>query len=148
MDITEILNMNGSALGMDSTSKANETLGKEDFLTLLVTQLQNQDPFKPVENTEFVAQLAQFSSLELSQNTNDSINNLAALQEESLKLTNLSEGAALIGKDVEFYDPMTGSISSGKVDAVELINGQIILNIGDQKTLLAGVLKVSGNTGA
>jgi flagellar hook assembly protein FlgD len=51
-------------------------LGKQDFLTLLVTQLKYQDPLQPTENTEFVAQLAQFSNLEGTQNINTSIEDL------------------------------------------------------------------------
>ena len=46
--------------------KGNQELGRDDFLTLLVTQLKNQDPLKPMESTAFVAELAQFSQLEQS----------------------------------------------------------------------------------
>jgi flagellar basal-body rod modification protein FlgD len=55
---------------------AERNLGKQDFLTLLVTQLKYQDPLQPTENTEFVAQLAQFSNLEGTQNINTSIEDL------------------------------------------------------------------------
>ncbi|OGP22222.1 MAG: hypothetical protein A2054_02490 [Deltaproteobacteria bacterium GWA2_55_10] len=52
-------------------------MGKDAFLKLLVTQLENQDPLKPTDNTEFVAQLAQFSSLEGIQNLNSTMDGMA-----------------------------------------------------------------------
>src|SRR4051812_36273555 len=55
---------------------ANKTLGKQDFLTLLVTQMRYQDPLQPQDNTAYVAQLAQFSQLEGTQNINTSIEDL------------------------------------------------------------------------
>lgn len=57
-------------------SAANKTLGKQDFLTLLVTQMRYQDPLQPQDNTAYVAQLAQFSQLEGTQNINTSIDDL------------------------------------------------------------------------
>ncbi len=81
----------------------NETgniLGKEDFLTLLVAQLQNQDPLNPDDPTEFTAQLAQFSSLEQLFNLNDSMNGVATAVSDSQKLSALS----LIGKEVTYAD--------------------------------------------
>ena len=53
--------------------KDNSSMGKDDFLTLLVAQLQNQDPLNPADGAEFTAQLAQFSSLEELQNINDTL---------------------------------------------------------------------------
>ena len=53
--------------------KKNSAMGKDDFLTLLVAQLQNQDPLNPTDGAEFTAQLAQFSSLEELQNINDTL---------------------------------------------------------------------------
>ena len=61
----------------EKTSK-EDALGRDAFLTMLVAQLQNQDPLNPMDGTDFSAQLAQFSQLEQLINLNDSMDNLAA----------------------------------------------------------------------
>lgn len=66
-----------------SSTSGNNTLGEDDFLTLLVAQLENQDPLDPQDNTEFIAQLAQFSSLEAQTSTNDKLDELLAAQSSS-----------------------------------------------------------------
>jgi len=72
------------------------SLGKDDFMTLLVAQLQAQDPTNPMDAQDFSAQLAQFSTVEQMFNVND---NLAALQESQIALNNTSV-LSLIGKTV------------------------------------------------
>lgn len=64
-----------------SATSAQPTLGKEDFLKLLVSQLQNQDPLNPSDPTEFTAQLAQFSSLEQLSNVNKNLEQLVSAQD-------------------------------------------------------------------
>lgn len=81
-----------------SAAKTADIMGKEDFLTLLVAQLQNQDPLNPDDPTEFTAQLAQFSSLEQLYNLNESMAGLTTAQANSEKLSALS----LIGKEVSY----------------------------------------------
>ena len=96
-------------------------LGKDEFLKILITQLQNQDPLSPVEDKEFIAQLAQFSTLEQMQNMTYDFN--------------VMRGMDLIGRTVyaEVYDNITGELIpvAGEVDSVILENGKLYLTIGE-----------------
>ncbi len=82
---------------IDQALGGGSTMGKQEFLNLLVAQLQNQDPLNPVDDKEFVAQLAQFSSLEQAMQTNE---RLGLLQNTSTALNN-AQVAGLIGDTVE-----------------------------------------------
>lgn len=79
-----------------ATDEKGKTLGQEDFLTLLVAQLQNQDPLNPSDPTEFTAQLANYSQLEQLFNLNSSMDKLAESQNNSERISALS----MIGKEV------------------------------------------------
>jgi len=92
--------------------KSNE-MGKQDFLTLFTAQLKNQDPLDPVKNEAFVAQLAQFSSLEALTNMQTSMENLA----KSLGANQMINGASLIGKKVAAADSLTNLTKGGQIDA-------------------------------
>ncbi|MFC2477649.1 MAG: flagellar hook assembly protein FlgD [Treponema socranskii subsp. buccale] len=71
----------------------NHSLGKDDFLKLLIAQLSNQDPTSPIENTEFIAQMAQFSSLEQMTNMSAEFTKLAGV-------FRVSEASSMLGKTV------------------------------------------------
>ena len=100
--------------------KANNQLGKDDFLKLLITQLSNQDPTNPMENTEFIAQMAQFSSLEQMTNMNESFGRMASM-------INSSQAATTIGKTVEIDAGDT--TTRGVVEATTMgQNPQVLVN--------------------
>jgi flagellar basal-body rod modification protein FlgD len=96
---------------LSPTKVASQNLGKDDFLKILLTQLSHQDPTQPLEDKEFVAQMAQFSSLEQMANMNAELGRVFGLLAKS-------QAVALLGKTVE--------ISSGEnriVGAVEAVSG-------------------------
>ncbi len=82
----------------DSSTKEDTPIDKDAFLKLLVTQLKYQDPLQPMEDTEFIAQLAQFSSLEQIQNLNASIKNLGLEILDSMN--SLKLGLAVINENL------------------------------------------------
>ena len=83
MTISSVTDTSSALNNYTSSASGNNTLGEEDFLALLVAQLENQDPLEPQDNTEFIAQLAQFSSLEAQTSTNDKLDELIAAQGSS-----------------------------------------------------------------
>lgn len=95
----EGLGVYGSGTGnvSNNTKSAESAMGKDAFLKLLVTQLENQDPLNPTDNTEFVAQLAQFSSLEGIQNLNSSMGGMKGSVDALQKFGS----ASLIGKNAK-----------------------------------------------
>ncbi|MCR4790087.1 MAG: flagellar hook assembly protein FlgD [Treponemataceae bacterium] len=87
------VNMFNKSLNVSGRTTSSE-LGKDDFLKLLLAQLANQDPTSPMENTEFIAQMAQFSSLEQMTNMSSSFSKMAGM-------LNSSEAVSTIGRTVE-----------------------------------------------
>lgn len=99
---------------------ASQELGKDDFLKLLITQLSHQDPTAPMENTQFIAQMAQFSSLEQMTNMSTGFTKLS-------NLLNSSEAMSTIGKVVEITSGDT--VVTGAVEAVSRgENPQVMVN--------------------
>ena len=96
-----------------TTSTDDSVLDKDDFLTLLVAQLQNQDPLNPSDSTEFTAQLAQFSSLEQLQNIDETLSGFEVYQST---LNNI-QSSGFIGKTVTATGSTFG-VSDGQADPI------------------------------
>jgi len=123
-----------SQTSTSSSTKKSDGLGQTAFLNLLITQLKNQDPLNPMKDTEFIAQLASFSSLEQMTNINTSIGNLLAQQ-------NYTNAAAMIGKQIT-----TSDNKSGVVSKVGIENGTVYLYVGTDKYTLSNITSVSNPT--
>jgi flagellar basal-body rod modification protein FlgD len=102
---------------------AGPSLGKDDFLKLLVGQLKNQDPMNPSSDTDFIGQMAQFSQLEQT-------TNMASANAELVAQQSGARAVALLGRNVTFPDPSTGVSTTGVVDKVEWAGGLPSLTVG------------------
>jgi len=119
-------------------------LGQEDFLTLMITQFRNQDPFEPMDNGEFLGQLAQFSTVSGIDSLNGSFSGLAGAlrDEQALQAANLVGRTVLANTDVGYFDgaaPMGGAVDLGsaatsvQIDITDA-SGQLIrsIDLGEQ----------------
>lgn len=110
-------------------------LDENDFFMLLAMQLRHQDPLSPMENTEYVSQLAQFSSLEAVKNLSDAFALFTRGQA-------IAQASALLGKRGEGLNPHSGQAVSGTVSAVRLEGAVVMVQIGDVEIPLTNVAKV------
>ncbi len=116
--ITEGTQVDPELYGSEVEESSTDTLGKDQFLELLITEMQNQDPLAPQDNKEMIAQLAQFSSLEQMQNLNTKF-------ETFQDNTTSAIASLLIGK--------TGYVggSSGVISQVAVDDGEIRVLLDD-----------------
>ena len=117
---------------------------QDQFMQLLVTQLQNQDPLDPIKQYDFISQLAQFSTLEGIEKLADQVEQQSGLQSELLQLQQLSQAAELVGRQVTYQSNSTGETTQGIVDSVSITNGRLQLNIGDDAVGLDQIVEVHG----
>jgi len=136
--VSEVSNQKTIQEIIESSSKKTETrntgeLGKDDFLKLLVTQLRYQDPLEPMEDKEFISQMAQFSSLEQMQNLNTSFSSVKAF--------------SLIGKRItaSITDESTGELKivEGDVTAVKISGGKVFAVVNGQDVPVDSVTNVT-----
>ena len=93
---------------------------EERFLTMLITQLQNQDPMNPIKDQDFIAQLAQFTALEQTQNLAQVMEKFVANQERNELI---GQATSLLGKEVVVINSDTNEVAQGLVGAVKFTDG-------------------------
>ncbi len=121
------------------TRKVSSELGKDDFLKLLVTQLQNQDPMNPMEDMEFIGQMAQFSSLEQMLNVSKHVEAI----KEGLNSNATTQAMLYLGTTVTAQHPDADEPVTGIVEMVGFEDGTPFLKIGDKAFTLSDVQLVS-----
>jgi flagellar basal-body rod modification protein FlgD len=129
------MNMAIEALGGINTAQnpslAQAVVSQQDFLRILLTQLNFQDPLKPVDNEQFVAQLAQFTTLEQTRELTDGVNTLLTIQSSS-------QSIGLLGKTVD-VSASSGAVT-GTVTTIRFQSGQPVLTVqASDGTLLTDV---------
>ena len=124
----------------DDRKTGDGTLGKDDFMKLLIAQLQNQDPTNPMKDNEFIAQMAQFSSLEQTMNLSKSFEKFAEAQTQAQMI----QYTSFVGKSVKWHElkldeqgnPITGEDNKLEVEEGTNLIVSIKYENGDVKFIL------------
>ena len=120
---------------MAASATASSQVDQNQFLQLMVKQLQSQDPLSPQDNGQMLAQLAKFSTLSGMEQLNASFSEMLSLQE-------ITQGSNLIGKQVT-YTNATGATATGAVKSVGVTNGAVSLIVGSDSVALSQVTGVA-----
>src|SRR5215510_8259707 len=113
------------------------SLGKDAFLKLLAVQLQNQDPSNPMDNQNFMGQMAQFSALEQTTNMAQGLSQMAFAGQ-------VGQAVGLIGHTVGYMK--SGTPTEGKAESVSVSNGEIKVKVGTDMVSPSEVTFVGGNS--
>ncbi len=120
-----------------ANKKSSDTLGKDQFLSILVTQLRNQDPMQPLQDKDFIAQMAQFTSVEQLMNMSTEL---------SLMRQNIGSASSLIGKSIEwneYNDAGEVQTVKGVVDSIISKDGILYARVGGAEVALDYVTSIS-----
>lgn len=118
-----------------SSQNALQKITPDDFLKMLITQLQNQDPMNPTSSDQILQQISEIDNIQTTMTLSSSLNSVAADQ-------GFQTASALIGKNVQGIDS-SGNPVSGAVDSANFNNGAATLNVGNQTMSLSGISSVS-----
>jgi flagellar basal-body rod modification protein FlgD len=133
IDISAI-SQNKSVFQNIKSHEEKSSLGKDDFLRILTTQLSNQDPSNPLQDKEFIAQMATFSTLEQMTNLNKSF--------EKFTNSQMSQYTNAIGKEITWTPTGTTTPVTGVVNGVSTQNGDFYYMVGKEKVLTSQVTEI------
>lgn len=127
-----------------STSKVDQSvLGKDDFFKLLIAELRYQDPLEPMKDRDFIAQMANFSSLEQMSNLNSTVTDfIDYMKENFLSGMMVQQASSYLGGVIEYVDEL-GETKEGLVSSIRIENGVPVLMVGDSKVDLSNVRAIS-----
>ncbi len=125
------------------SSSSISQLGQNAFLQLLAVQMKNQDPLQPVDNTQFVAQLAQFSSLQELTTISSQLGTLSTTTMQVQTADQLLSAFNLIGTNVTINDT-AGNLVTGTVSGVNITGGQANVDVSGTNYPLSSITSVTG----
>ena len=109
---------------------------RSDYMNLLITQLQNQNPLDPMDNNEMAGQLTQLSQLEQLENMTSVFNKLLTAEQSG-------QASGLIGKTISFFPKGALTAVTGKVEGVELVDGESRMVVGEYRVKLQDVQTIT-----
>jgi flagellar basal-body rod modification protein FlgD len=121
MDVNQIKTTGAGSAATQDVSGKNAQMGKDQFLKLFVAQLQHQDPMNPMQDQDFMGQMASFSTLE-------QVTNMAAANQAMANHLQLSQSVGLIGRTVTWMDE-SDATHTGVVEKVTQIDGTSVLTV-------------------
>lgn len=116
-------------------TNSSDIVNKNEFLLLLTAQLQHQDPLSPMESTDFIAQLAQFSSLEQLTSINKTNSDMFEYQQ-------LIGGSSMIGMTANYLDPNTGEFTEGRIEGIEIGGETISVIINGEAVPMTNIVEL------
>ena len=121
MDVTSLKSSGTTSASTQDVSGKNAQMGKDQFLKLFVAQLQHQDPMNPMEDSDFMGQMASFSTLE-------QVTNMATANEAIAANLHLTQSVGLIGRTVTWIDEADVA-HTGVVEKVSQQDGYPVLTV-------------------